>query len=158
MLAVLQEQLWRNASERRHLAGCRSLHMSGGGRYHKQHVTSIDVPTHNPRFPIPILLWKIQWDSENVNVGKRLCQPTTPIFKVGPIYTHTRRGKYSSICIYLELNETRERNRKVKNVHWRLKPTPTCGAMLESRNVSFISSYCYEIRTRINQGDCVMGA
>ena len=42
--------------------------------------------THNARFPILVLLWEIQWDGEHVNIGKRPRQPTTPIFKVGPIY------------------------------------------------------------------------
>jgi len=81
----------------------------GKGGYHKQHVISkrtYRVPTHNPRFPILILLWKIQWDSENVNVGKGLCQPTTPIFKVGPIYKHATR-EFISVDETLEKNENR---------------------------------------------------
>jgi hypothetical protein len=47
---------------------------------------TLRVSTHNVRFSILVLLWEIQWDGEHVNIGKRPRQPTTPIFKVGPIY------------------------------------------------------------------------
>jgi hypothetical protein len=132
MTVELQEPLWRNASERRYLVGCRSLRMSGQGEGRvsisnmSPHRGLIDVPTHNPRFPILILLWEIQWDGENVDVGKRVCQPTTPIFKVGPIYTRTA-SEGSLLAVHKVCHETKpERNshetKKVKKRTVAIKP------------------------------------
>ena len=78
--------------------------------------------THNPRFPILILLWEIQWDSENVNVGKRVCQPATPIFEVGPIYTYSGEESLLAHCIQYTMKPERISPKKVEKRTVAIKP------------------------------------
>ena len=92
--------------------------------------------THDSPFPIRLLAREIQRNGEHINVGERTRQPATPIFEVSPICGR-RRGNQSA----LHAGESLKEQKKLANEQWRLKPTPTCGAMLESRNVSSMASY-----------------
>ena len=78
---------------------------------------------HAP-FAVRVLAREVERDGEDVDVGKRLCERPTPGFDVGPIC----RGSAGLVDI------------KHGRVQWRLNPTPTCGAMLESKNVSSMAS------------------
>jgi hypothetical protein len=42
--------------------------------------------THHAEFTICIFSGEIQRDSENVNIGERPCEASTPVFQVRPIY------------------------------------------------------------------------
>jgi hypothetical protein len=95
--------------------------------------------THDAPFPVGLFAWEIQRDGEHVYIGERARQLATPRFEVSPIYGTESKAR-QGINIMRKLGKTRRKEGE-GDAQWRLKPTPTCGAMLDSRNVSSMASY-----------------